>query len=202
MRSLRKRIARVALGSVAALALICLIYVWTHPLVFNESFFSHAHCMKSAGLGLETYAMDHNGSFPFHTNGYADALLLARDYCSDAELTGPGYNKAVFERVRKTGENAPEEEFGRVYVQGLSTTNDPRIAILFDKVPSPGGDHSHLLRRLWAPLGREVYTVGDGMHFILESEWPKYAREQVELLVAAGLPRRVASDVYSEPREK
>src|SRR5690349_18510959 len=50
-------------------------YIRTHPLVFNESFFEHGHCIKGAGLAISTYAQAHGGRFPFNTNGYGDALL-------------------------------------------------------------------------------------------------------------------------------
>jgi hypothetical protein len=168
-----------------------------HLLVFNESFLGHAHCVKGSGLSLETYALDHGGRYPFHTNGYGDALLLVNDGW-DAALTGPGYDTRVFERARRTGEDAPETEFGRVYVQGLSNTNDLAIALLFDKLPTPGGDHCHLFRRMRAPLGREVWTVGGGMQFVPESRWPGYSKEQIELLVAAGIARQQAERYYSE----
>lgn len=171
----------VVFGCAAGAVLFSIIYVRAHPLVFNESFFGHAHCMKSAGLGLESYAADHGGRFPFHTNGCmaALALAIAGRYCSDSELTCPGY-------------------IPRVYVQSLSRTNDGEIAILFDKVPTPGGDHCHFFQRMRAPLGREVYTIGNGMRFIPESGWSKFSREQVDLLVAAGMKQLQAEDYYSE----
>ena len=171
----------VVFGSAIALVLFSIIYVRAHPLVFNESFFGHAHCMKSAGLGLESYAADHGGRFPFHTNGCAAALALpvAGGYCSDSEFTGPGH-------------------VTRVYVQGLSRSDDGEIALLFDKVPTPGGDHCHFFARMRAPLGREVYTIGNGMRFILEREWSKFSRRQMDLLVAAGIPRAQAESYYSE----
>jgi hypothetical protein len=179
------------------LAASCVIYVQAHPLIFNESFLSHAHCMKGGGLGLEGYAREHGGVFPFHTNGYGDALVLVNDGWDEA-LTGPGYDAKVFQRVRKTGEDAPESEFGRVYVQGLSVTNNSEIAILFDKLPTPGGDHCHLFRRIFAPVGREVWTIGSGLQFIPETKWPAYSREQIEFLVAAGIARKAAEMYYSE----
>ena len=143
------------------------------------------------------YAEEHDGKFPYHTNGYGDALLLVNDGWDEA-LTGPGYNAKIFEKVRKTGENAPEAEFGRVYVQGLSVTNDPNIAILFDKLPTPGGDHCHLFQRLHAPLGREIWTIGCGMRFVPEREWPTFSKEQIERLVDAGISREQAELYYSE----
>jgi hypothetical protein len=193
---LKRRIS-VFVCATAVIVALCTYYVRTHPLVFNESFLDHAHCMKGGGLGLMSYAHEHGGRFPFHTNGYGDALVLVNDGW-DAALTGPGYDTQVFDRARKTGEDAPEREFGRVYVQGLSDTNDPEIAILFDKLPTPGGDHCHLFRRIFAPLGREIWTIGAGMRFIPESRWPAFAKEQIELLVAAGIAREQAERYYSE----
>ena len=187
----------MVIAAVAVLAAACVVYIRTHPLVFNESFFSHAHCIKGGGLGLEGYAHEHGGMFPFHTNGYGDALVLVNDGWDEA-LTGPGYDAKVFERVRKTDEDAPESQFGRVYVQGLSLIDNREIAILFDKLPTPGGDHCHLFRRMFALLGREVWTLGGGMRFISETKWPAYAEEQIELLVAAGIARKQAEMYYSE----
>ena len=192
-----KRRLSVSAFVFAAIVASSIFYVRTYPLVFNESFFAHAHCMKGGGLDLMGYAHAHGGHFPFHTNGYGDALVLVNNGW-DAALTGPGYDMRVFDRVRKTGEDAPESEFGRVYVQGLSNKDDPEIAILFDKLPTPGGDHCHFFRRMVAPLGREVWTIGSAMRFIPESRWPVFAKEQVELLVTAGVARAQAEKYYSE----
>lgn len=183
--------------SILIVALSFTVYVRTHPLVFNESFWGHAHCIVGGGLALGLYASEHGGHFPYHTNGYGDALVLVNQGW-DAVLTGPGYDTKVFEQVRRTGEDAPENEFGRVYVQGLSESDNPKIAILFDKLPTPGGDHCHLLRRLFAPLRREVYTIGGDKPAILETEWPEYSKNQIELLVAAGITRTKAEAYYSE----
>ena len=172
-------------------------YLQSHSLVFNESFWSHAHCIKGGGMSLQTYAHEHAGRFPFHTNGYGDALLLVNAGW-DAALTGPGYDTRVFDRARKTGEDANEIEFGRVYVQGLSVTDPPEIAILFDKIPTPGGDHCHMLRRLFAPLGREVWTIGSGMRFVPETEWSSYSKAQIDMLVKAGISKEQAERYYSE----
>ena len=193
-----KRRLSIFAAVLAVVVALSFYYVRTHPLVFNESFLGHAHCMKVGGLGLMGYAHEHGGQFPFHTNGYGDALLLLINDGWDAALTGPGYHTQIFQRGRKTGEDAPESEFGRVYVQGLRDSNDAEIALLFDKLPTPGGDHCHLFSRMFAPLGREIWTIGGGLRFISESRWPAFAKEQIELLVAAGIPREQAERYYSE----
>jgi hypothetical protein len=191
----------VILSVLAVLVIAGFIYVRTHPLVFNESFLEHAHCMVGGGQSLSLYAHDHGGRFPYHTNGYGDALVMM-DSGWDAALTGPGYDHTVFARVRRTGEDAPESEFGRVYVQGLSATNDPEIALLFDKMPTPGGDHCHFLARVSAPLAREVWTIGSDRRVVRESEWLAFAKRQIELLVAAGIAPEQAERYYSEQPKK
>ena len=197
---IKKRII-IFLSAAGVVAALSTGYVRTHPLVFNESFFGHAHCIVGGGLSLSTYAGDHEGRFPYSTNGYGTALVLVNDGWDEA-LTGPGYDAQVFERVRRTGVNAPNSEFGRVYVQGLGKTDNPDIALLFDKLPTPGGDHCHLFRRIVAPLAREVWTIGGVRRVIKESEWPAYSRHQIELLVAAGLPREQAEMYYTERAKK
>jgi hypothetical protein len=192
-----KKPLSVILAILAILVVACFIYVRTHPLVFNESFLEHAHCMAGGAQSLLLYAHDHFGRFPYHTNGYGDALVMM-DSGWDAALTGPGYDAAVFARVRRTGEDAPESEFGRVYVQGLSESNNPEIALLFDKMPTPGGDHCHFLSRVFAPLAREVLTIGGTRRVVRESEWPAFAKQQIELLVVAGIARGQAERYYSE----
>lgn len=190
----------VLFATAGVIALLCFFYVRTHPLVFNESFLEHAHCIVGGGLSLDAYASEHEGRFPFSTNGYGDALVLVNAGW-DESLTGPGYDARVFDRVRRTGENAPENEFGRVYVQGLSNTDNPEIVLLFDKLPTPGGDHCHLLSRLFAPLGREVWTIGEGHRFVPEKDWPAFSKHQIELLVAAAVSKELAEMYYSEKAE-
>jgi hypothetical protein len=36
----------------------------------------HQHCIKCSGMILRTYATDHGGKYPVHTNGFGDALAL------------------------------------------------------------------------------------------------------------------------------
>ena len=171
--------------------LIAVAYVLTHPLVFNESLWRHAHCIKIAGLELERYADQNGGRFPSHPGGYGDALLLLNEDCYFV-LTGPGYDAAAFHEAKRRGSDLPEEKCGRVYVQGLTKRSNPEAALLFDKLPTPGGDHCHVPARLWAPLGREVWLVGGWQIFVPESEWPDFSGRQVELLVKEGLARQEA----------
>lgn len=191
---LKKRLS-VLLCVVGGLVVFCTYYVKTHPLVFNESFFEHAHCWKMADGYLAQYAEEHGGRFPFHTNGYGDAVLLIPDVWLGC-FSGPGYDTKAWEEAQRTGGDVPEDLCGRVYVQGLSATNDPEIILLFDKIPTPG-DHRHLFSRIGAPLVRDVVKIG-GVDIVPESKWPAIAKRQIELLVAAGIAREQAEMYYSE----
>jgi hypothetical protein len=192
----RRTVLRLALAA-AALLIALAYYLRTHPLVFNESFVSHAHCMKAVGLAFWMYAADCDGHFPSHADGYGDALLiLARSYGSYLpHLTGPGYGLEAFREALTSGGDVDEVRCGRVYIQGLTARNDPQLALLFDKAVSPG-DHRHLLARLVARPGREVWLIGEGLTFIPQGDWPEFARRQVELLVAAGFRRGEAEQLY------
>jgi len=176
-------------------------YVKSHPLVFNESLWQHAHCMPQAAGSFLAYAHDHSGEFPIHSNGYGDALLLMTNYMGSfwGPLTGPGYDPAVFAEAARTGSHVPEEACGRVYVQGLSVTNDARIAVLFDKTAAPA-DHCQFPRRLWSGFVRDVCFVDGHWETIPVGKWTSFAREQIELLVAAGFSRAQAQQLYSQAK--
>jgi hypothetical protein len=183
---------------IAVLGLGVVIYVKMHPLVFNESFFQHAHCMAQADMALLIWAHEHGGQFPTHTNGYGDVLLLVWNEAGSPQiLTGPGYSPDPIRRAHDKQTHLAEAECGRVYVQGLHDDTDRRIVILFDKLSTPG-DHTHFFGRMWSPLGREVGFV-DGSHgFISDDHWPSFAKEQIDLLVRAGFDRKEAERLYAE----
>jgi hypothetical protein len=176
-------------------------YIKAHPIVFNESFFGHAHCMMQLGSALRLYASDHDGKYPSHTNGYGDALLLLPqekllDQGNLKILTGPGGDTKVFEDALKNHTDVDEGKCSRVYVQGLSENSDPKIAILFDKVASPG-DHCNGLRRIRAPFRREVCMADGWVCVVPEREWPAFAKDQIERLVKAEISLAEAVRLYA-----
>src|SRR5260370_33564068 len=122
MTSKLKRCLVALLSAGVVVIALCSLYVRAHPMVFNESFLEHAHCIKGTGMSLLIYAEDHGGRFPSQTNGYGDALLLITNEMADfwAGFTGPGYDGRVFAEAARTGRHIPEEACGRSYVQRLS----------------------------------------------------------------------------------
>lgn len=193
-RILKRRWFKIC--AAVSLAAIVALYAYhrAHPLVFGESFFGHQHCIKQATASLLIYATDHGGTFPHHTNGFGDALLLVR-HAWLPSFTGPGYSTEVFEKARASGGDVPEDQCGRIYVQGLSETNDARIAIIFDRIPSPG-DHTHGFDRISATPVREAGFRDGSMRVIPVAEWDAFAAEQIELLIASGFSRKLAESYY------
>jgi hypothetical protein len=171
-----------------------LAYCWTYYPV-------HQHCIKATGMSLQIYADDHQGKFPFDTNGFGDALMLlvkSGNWGSPEEecklVTGVGDDGSVFRAALASGAHIPEEKCSRVYVQGLSEKNDPEIAILFDRYSSPGGDHIH---SPWGPMLREVCMLDGEMRRVREADWAKFSSNQIELLVQNGIPRATAQHYYA-----
>lgn len=199
-KGLTKKQKKIQLGCFAAMVIIPLIiyiYIKANPLVFNESWLGHAHCMNAHVISLSMYAENNDGVFPYSPKGYADALeLTSKDYPCPWMLTGPGYTEKVPDEVRKG--NIPEKLCGRVYIQGLKEEDDSDIAILFDKMATPGGDHCHLPARMWMPLGREVLFIGGKKDFISNDKWDAFAKDQIGRLVNAGISREKAEWYYDQ----
>jgi len=191
---------RIVLVGGSIFIAFCIYYVQSHPLVFNESLWQHAHCMPQAASLFRLYAEENGGRFPFHANGYGDALLMTTPdrawlYC----LTGPGYGTSAFEEALSSNGNVDENRCGRVYVQGLSETNDARIAILFDKVAAPP-DHCHFPQRLWQGHVREVLFVDGDWRAVPVAQWLDFARQQVDFLVEAGFSKEHGQKLYDEAK--
>src|SRR5262245_47548450 len=185
---------------VVVLAALGTWYIKSHALVFNESLWEHAHCMPQAAGALLQFAHEHAGRFPYSTSGWGDALMMLTPERSWFYfINGPGYDNSAFEEGFASGRDVDEKRCGRVYVQGLSITDDPKIAILFDRIAAPP-DHCQFPRRLWAGFVREVCFVGGDWRMVPLGEWPEFARQQVELLGAAGFSRAQAQQFYDEVR--
>jgi hypothetical protein len=184
-----KRVLIIAGGFIALV--VCLAAAWIHHLGKV-----HQHCMKIAGTIFTGYASEHGGVLPYHTNGFGDALLLlVKDSPEDVRfICGPGDDGHVFSNALAHGLHVPEGQCSRVYVQGLSETNDPGLCILFDRRSVPGGDHFYGSGK----RVREVCMLDGFMETVPDEGWAKFSEKQVELLVAAGFKREKALQYYPE----
>ena len=157
------------------------------PDLFERSH-DHQHCMPQIGLALKQYAIDHENKFPYHSKSYGDALLLLADTylpVGNGDLyTGHGCDGTVFVEAFRKKTHVPEEQCGRVYVQGLTENSDSDLALLFDKLPSA--------------RTREVFFVGGHVKWIPNKQWKDFAAKQIDLLVRNGIPHETATSLYRE----
>ena len=174
----------------ALIVLPLLAYAGLFLIGMFNLFHAHEHCSKGTGLALHLYASDHEGRYPFHTNGFGDAILLVlkENPSEDVRLfTAPGDDGRMFKGCLEKGLDVPEEKCTRIYIQGLSEENaQDDVVMMFDKYPTPGGDH---FRRPWGPLIRDVIMCDGHVQFMPEERWPAFAKEQIERLVKLGFKR-------------
>jgi len=185
---------RWVIGGVVGLAGLFVAFMFA--MAFLNPFHRHEHCIRQTGLGFRLYANDHHGEYPFHPNGFGDALLLLvrSNHTYVAMITAPGDDGHYFEECLKTGADVPEARCSRVYVQGLREASNPQLAMVFDRRPTRGGDH---WRRPWGPLMRDVCLADGSVLFLNESGWPAFAKQQIELLVQEGFSRTEAERLYA-----
>lgn len=189
MKMRTKKLLLIVLIPLCGFFGLCAFRVW-YGLEYG-----HKHCILVAGLALRIYSDDHKGHYPFSTNGFGDALLLlAKEDTNDIpNLCGPDDDGHIFKDALKNNSMVPEEQCTRVYIQGLSETNDNGICILFDRNSCKGGDH---FRSPWGHRVRELCLLDGAMQVIRDEDWPEFSRNQVELLVAAGFSRTNALHFY------
>ncbi len=165
-------------------------------IAYFNLFHAHEHCIKNTGLSLRIYAGDHEGNFPFHTNGFGDALAVLVKECSPDFIgiaTAPGDNGELLKECVRTGSHMPDDRCTRMYVQGLREAGNREIAMVFDRYPTRGGDH---FRKPWGEWLREVCLADGSMQVIKEEDWPAFQTKQIGLLLAEGFTRADAEKIY------
>jgi hypothetical protein len=136
-------------------------------------------CLKCLGLSLLDYAQRHNGHFP--AGGGCPEASLSLLYRDDPNLgayvlSGKTKSTEAAQEVLERGDLLGPDTCDWHYVEGLTQNDDPRLALVWDKVGLghngerlPNGGHS-------------VWRVLPGEEVIPESEWPKFLEEQERLM--------------------
>lgn len=190
---MRRRLLRWLVGVIVVMAMLVGAAVfWSFTMV-------HRHCIKACVMALRVYAEEHHGLLPSHPRGFGDAMLLLvkEGYLqSVASLSAPGDDGSLLERALEKNLDVPEEQCSRVYVQGLRYSDSGELCVIFDRHPTPGGDHRYGM----GPSLREVCLLDCSMQTIPDGEWPKFSTQQVEMLVKTGLTREAALAYYPEAK--
>jgi hypothetical protein len=147
-------------------------------------------------MSLNSYAAVNAGQFPFHTNGYPQALVKWARFepWIVPSLVGVDDDGSWLTAAVTSGVPVNETNCTRIYVQGLSTASNPQIAVLFDRYAVKGGDHFRGLPG--KPFLREACFVDGSNEMIPVDRWPAFASNQVQLLVQSGIPRATAEAYY------
>ena len=147
-------------------------------------------CMYSP---LSTFAYDHGGRFPCSKNGAFDALSqLYPEYTPCPEvLAGISGNRKALAECIKLGKAFSEIECGWVYFQGMSVTDNPKIAILWDRIGGVSGDGRRDLK------GRHPVLFIDGdIQLVKKEQWDLFVKQQQELRFDAERHRNHGSESH------
>jgi hypothetical protein len=137
-------------------------------------------CLKALGVALLQYAQEHDGRFPAGAESPEASLsLLARGHYDVGAETLCG-NTVPIEKVGsilERGEPLGPDSCGWHYVEGLTTSDDARLALVWDKVglghngEATGGGHSVLFS--------DIHVEA-----VAASDWPGFLRQQEDLMAA------------------
>jgi hypothetical protein len=137
-----------------------------------------SHCCDiQLGFALRQYAEDHGGHFPSGGDcPEASLSLLYSNYVDANLLRGKTVPLQTVEGALATNGKLGPVTCGWHYVEGITLSDDPRIAIVWDKVGL--GHNGERVRN-----GGHAIIRADGMRdFVSGADWPKFLQEQRELL--------------------
>lgn len=165
----------IVLAVVAVFAGI-LRYQWCSTYPYG---FSHC-CLKAVGLSLHQYAQDHGGFFPAGGGcPEASLSLLSREPYGlvGAELCGKTKSAAAATEILARGELLGPDTCDWHYVEGLTTSDCSRLALVWDKIGlgHNGQDLSG---------GHSIWRLTGGEEVIPASQWPGFLEEQERLMAA------------------
>ena len=150
-------------------------YRYTYPYGAKHA------CLKGLGLSLLGYAERHNGHFP--TGGCCPEASLSLLYREEPDLgacvlSGKTKSTEAAQELLERGELLGPDTCDWHYVEGLTQSDDPRLALVWDKV-GLGHDGQRL-----SGGGHSILRVNCMEEVIPGSEWPQFLEEQEQLMAA------------------
>jgi prepilin-type processing-associated H-X9-DG protein len=135
-------------------------------------------CILGMSLALENYAMDNHGRFPAGqtTPEGSLSLLYRSNYESAYTLRGMTVPEKTVRTILDSGQLLGPESCGWHYAEGLTLSDDPRLALLYCKQPL--GHNGEKTR----DGGRQVAFVDGSVSWISGEKWAAFLDEQERLL--------------------
>jgi hypothetical protein len=181
---MKRILKRVAVGTIVVGCILAALFLLVRSQMPSYPYgWSHC-CLKGVGLALHLYAQKYGGHYPAGAGSPEASLsLLYREGSLDAEyLRGKTVPVEKVQRILERGELLGPDSCGWHYVEGLTTSDDPNLAVVWDKVglrhngQDIGGGHSVLLL--------------DGSEEVVPAaEWLDFLKHQQELLASRRLRR-------------
>jgi hypothetical protein len=150
-----------------------LYHLWRYPYGWSHC------CDKQLIFALNDYAEAHGRAYP--TGGAtpeASLSLLYPSYADAGLLRGKTVQEDVVQAVLESGNRLGPDTCGWHYVDGLTTDDDPKLALFWDKV-GLGHNGERLLDG-----GRTVYFVNWNHEYIEGARWNAFLEEQKTLLAS------------------
>jgi hypothetical protein len=163
----------IVAGLCAAYASFRYWYIKTHYP------YGWSHCCDiGLSAALERYAYANGGMFPANEScPEASLSLLYPTYIDEDTLRGKTVSLEVVEKQLKQGKKLGLNSCGWHHVEGLTNKDDPRLALVWDKVGL--GHNGEVL----SEGGHFVIFVGGQILYIKEKHWADFEEIQKMLLL-------------------
>jgi hypothetical protein len=195
VRPRRRWVRRLLLGLLFTAAVLGILVGLARWYLSWQYPYGSSHCCDiQLMFALHEYARDHDGTFPSgEATPEASLSLLYPKYADANLLRGRTVPLEVVEERLNLGKRLTPETCGWHYVEGLTTKDDPRLALCWDKI---GLGHDG--RRL-PDGGHTVVTIGRERRGVSEAEWVDFLREQAELLAKRNPQSRSSTNSHHGP---
>jgi hypothetical protein len=179
LKSTRRVLKRSAIVLAVIGTLFAVAYGWyryTYP-------YGRSHCcLKGIGIALEMYATRYGGHYPAGGGSPEASLsLLYREHTFEIGgyyLCGKTKSAETAQEILETGGLLGPDTCDWHYVEGLTTSDDDRFALVWDKI-GLGHDGERL-----PDGGHSIWRLHGGEEVISGPEWPKFLEEQERLMAA------------------
>jgi len=176
---MKRFLKRIAIGAAVLGCIAVAMFFWVRSQLPSYPYgWSHC-CLKGLGVALFSYAQKNGGHYPAGAGSPEASLsLLYRDGSVDAEcLRGKTVSVEKVERILERGGLLGPDSCGWHYVEGLTTSDNPDLALVWDKVGlGHNGEDLH--------GGHSVCFLPGFEEVVPAAKWPDFLKHQQELMAA------------------